>query len=495
MAFLKQLSEKLEAQKMYDGMLGKYETRFKVEGFEYALLATSVGGDYSDNTSWMLEFENIKSHRIGTGDNNKAVAKAFAEAVDGWVKEKNPMSFYTYGSHIESLQNIIEAVKKKVKKYNLIDDTAERKNEENGEVIEGNPVGKITWSKIVELEAVDTMDREALVGDKFEEPDTKVVDPKTDKEYLSGTAKTDKLDKGDKAYDKKTESFIKGGKVLNDDAWGDMAGKAAELEKKMLEVKNAKDVQDFIKAIRLSVYNKEEPFKKELQNLTIHFRKGRFKNLDDSGKKELTDIFKKFGLDESFSESFAEFKSRKLNEVFDDSEFEDEDEMPDDFEDRPPTVAPKNIADTGVGAGQPQTAKTAKANVLNLVARSVGDMKKVVAASERPEEIQAKINTAMDSFIEALNSREADEFLELQGYTGDKNPDFATKKVFGALQKVIKSEEDDPGTVEDMLVAFTDELDDAIGGGFQASAVLNTGKKASETPEQYIKRSIKDLGM
>ena len=403
MPFIRKLSEKLEAQKMYDGMMGKYETRFKVDGFEYALLATSVGGDYSDNTSWMLEFENIKSHRIGTGDSNPAVAKAFGEAVDQWVKEKNPTAFYTYGSSIEPLIKIIEAVKKKVKKYNLIDDTAEKKNEENGEVIEGNPVGKITWTKVVELEAVDTMDREALVGDKFEEPEVKADDPKTNKAYLSGTSKTDKLDKGDKAYDKKTESF-------------------------------------------------------------------------------------------------TDFKSRKLNEVFSDEEFDDDD-APDDFVDRLPTAAPKNIDD---GEGQPQTAETAKSNVLNLVARSVGDMRKVVAQSERPDEIKATINSALDSFVESLDSREEDEFLELQGYTGDKNPDVALKKVFGALQKVIKSQEDDPGTVEDMLVAFTDELDNAIGGGFQQStATVGVAKRnkihgvdVDGLPSrEFLQNRMKELGM
>jgi hypothetical protein len=208
MAFLKQLVEKLESQKIYDGLMGKYETRFKVDGMEYAFLATSVGGDYSDNTHWMLEFENIKSHSIGAADNNKAVAKAFGEAVSQWVKEKNPLCFYTYGSSLESIKNIIESVKKNVKKYNLIDDSAEKKNEETGEAIEGNPVGKITWTKVLESEVVDTVDREALVSDKLEVPYEEIKDIKTDKSKMSGTSKTDKLDKGDKAYDSKSESFL-----------------------------------------------------------------------------------------------------------------------------------------------------------------------------------------------------------------------------------------------------------------------------------------------
>lgn len=206
MAFIRNLSEKLEAQQIYDSLKGKYETRFKIEGAEYALLATSVAGEYDDNTSWMLEFENIKSHRIGTLDNDPKVAKAFAEAVDQWVKEKNPHCFYTYGSHIESIQKILESVKKKVKKYNLIDPTLDTKTDEGIEVA-GNPVGKIVWTKMVEQESVSTEDREAIESDKFEQPFEEPKDIKPNKSHMSGTKQTDKLDKGDGAYEQKSESF------------------------------------------------------------------------------------------------------------------------------------------------------------------------------------------------------------------------------------------------------------------------------------------------
>jgi len=210
MGFISQLSEKLEAQKIYDGMLGKYETRFKVEGLEYAFLATSVGGNYDDNTEWMLEFENIKSHRIGVGDGDKKVIAAFKEAVGQWVKERNPHCFYTYGSHIEPIQKIIEAVKKVAKGYNLDDSTADVKYED-GSIKEGNPVGKIKWTKMVqeddltsEDKANTKMDKNEEVFDVYEEPQ----DIKTDKAHMSGTSKSDKLDKNEGSYDVK-EDFAK----------------------------------------------------------------------------------------------------------------------------------------------------------------------------------------------------------------------------------------------------------------------------------------------
>ncbi len=268
MPFIKQLSEKLEAQKIYDGSLGKYETRFKVDGAEYALLATSVGGDYYDNTQWMLEFENIKSHRIGTLDNNPKVAKAFAEAVDGWVKEKSPMSFYTYGSHIESLQKIIEAVKKKVKKYNLIDPTQDTKTEEGIEV-PGNPIGKIVWTKMVEQEAVPTEEREALESDEFETPYEEPKDIKPNKKHMS-YKKDDKLDKGEGSYDLKTESV--------------------------------EDVDTYYKKFK-------DKMKGSSKSTADGWVKGTKLSKEDKNK-----LRKKLGLPIKKEESFAEFKARRLNE-------------------------------------------------------------------------------------------------------------------------------------------------------------------------------------
>jgi hypothetical protein len=205
MSFLNQLSEKLEAQKIYDGMKGKYETRFCVDGQDYALLATTMAGTEDDSTPWMIEFENVTSHRIGMGDSNPKIAKAFGEAVAQWVKERQPHCFYTYGSHIDSIKNIIENVKKKVKGFNLIDDTADKKNDENKEVIEGNPIGKITWTKMLEQEVTTSEKKADTKSEKLEPGYELPKDIKTNKTFLTGTKK-DKLDKGDKAYDLKTES-------------------------------------------------------------------------------------------------------------------------------------------------------------------------------------------------------------------------------------------------------------------------------------------------
>jgi len=203
MAFINQLSEKLEAQQIYDGLKGKYETRFRVEEIEYAFIAKAVAGDRQDNTQWMLEFENIKAHRIGRCDDSTKVVKAFAEAVDQWVKDYKPYYFYTYGSNIDSLNNILEAVKKKVKGYSVVDPTLETKDE-SGNVIEGNPVGKIVWTKVVE-EAVPSEEQANTPQDKLDQTYEEPKDIKTDKKFMSGTSKSDKLDKGDKAYDLKKE--------------------------------------------------------------------------------------------------------------------------------------------------------------------------------------------------------------------------------------------------------------------------------------------------
>jgi len=267
MAFLKQLSEKLEAQQVFDSLKGKYETRFKVEGMEYAFLATSIAGDYDDNTQWMLEFENIKSHRIGMGDGSPQVVKAFAEAVDQWVKERNPLCFYTNGSHIESLTSIIEAVKKKVKKYNLIDDTADKKDEATGEVIEGNPIGLIKWTKMVEDESISSEEKSNTKNTPLEQGYEEPKDVKTNKEFLSGTSKKDKLDKADGSYDMKTESVDMYYQKYKDKMKG-----------------SSKDTAEgWVKGSKLS-------------------------------KEDKNKLRKKLGLKAVKEESFTDFKTRKLNE-------------------------------------------------------------------------------------------------------------------------------------------------------------------------------------
>lgn len=274
MAFLNQLSEKLEAQAIYDGMKGKYETRFKVNGMEYAFLANTMAGDCNDNAQWMIEFENTTSHRIGYGDNDPKIVKAFGEAIGQWIKERAPVNFYTYGSHCDSIKNIIAAVKKQAKGYELVDDTADKKNEENGEVIEGNPVGKITWTKVLvqdTVPVVDTVDREAINGDEFESEYELPKDIKTNKAFMSGTKNSDKLDNGDKAYDLKTES--------------------------------AKDVDYFVKK-----------FKDKMKGSSHQTAIGWVNGIKELSKEDKDAIKKKLGLVKE-SESFAEFKAKKLGLV------------------------------------------------------------------------------------------------------------------------------------------------------------------------------------
>ena len=285
MAFLNQLSEKLDAQIIYTGLAGKYETRFRVNGIEYAFIATSIAGDSGDNSQWMLEFENTMNHRINFGDGDPKVAKAFGEAVGQWIKERAPVNFYTYGSHCESIQKIIAAIKKQSKGYEIVDDTANKKNKENGEVIEGNLVGKITWTKMLvqdTVPVVDTEDREAIVSDKFKSEYELPNDIKTKKEFMSGTSKKDKLDKGDKAYDLKTES--------------------------------AKDVDFYVKK-----------FKDKMKGSSNKTAIGWINGIKKISKEDKNAIKKKLGLVKE-SESFAEFRARKLNEEEDFEPVEPEDE-------------------------------------------------------------------------------------------------------------------------------------------------------------------------
>jgi hypothetical protein len=205
MAFLNHLREKLESQQIYDGLKGKYEQRFVVNGKEYALIANSVGGGDDDFAQWQVEFENVDLHRINSSDNDPKVIKAFAEAVGEWVKAKNPMYFYTYGSNLENFQKIIEGVKKKVKGYNVVDPTKDQKDE-SGNVIEGNPIGKIIWTKMVTPEVVLSMDKANTKNTKFEQPYEDVKDVKPNKKFM-GVKGQEKWDDGKKAYDTKTESF------------------------------------------------------------------------------------------------------------------------------------------------------------------------------------------------------------------------------------------------------------------------------------------------
>jgi hypothetical protein len=205
MSFLNVLKEKLQAQQIWDELKGKYEMHFNVNGVDYAFIATSVGGDVNDDTIWYLEFENTQSHRLSNGDNDKNVIKAMVEAVKTWVEETGPYSFFTHGSTIESMKAVIEGIKKAVKKYNVTDDTADKKDEQ-GNVIEGNPIGKVSWNKMADVEVTPSEEKADTKSIEFEKTFEEPKDLKTTKDFTKGTSKTDKLDKGDKSYELKTES-------------------------------------------------------------------------------------------------------------------------------------------------------------------------------------------------------------------------------------------------------------------------------------------------
>lgn len=342
MAFYNQLSEKLEAQKIYDQLKGKHESRFSVNGQEYAFLATSIAGDDSDSsTQWYLEFENLKSHRIGVGDDDKAVSKAFSEAVDQWVKEKQPTTFYTYGSHIDSIKNILEAVKKKIKKYNVIDYTEDRKDESTGETIEGNPLGKVVWSKVMaEDEGISSEELANKKNDEFEKTYEEPQDIKLNKKFTS-FKKDDKLDKGDDAYGLKTEGkgVVKWKRVYKYVGKGDGKEKVEyketpngkrpkgvgwEPEKigEINESTNQKDYKFYVVGKNKKGDNKIESgweFKEDAQDQIAEL-----KDTGISGVKVLQRAgLKKLGLDPDKdsdwgnlyrTESFSEFKARMLKD-------------------------------------------------------------------------------------------------------------------------------------------------------------------------------------
>ncbi len=342
MAFFNELSEKLEAQKIFDSLKGKYETRFDVNGMTYAFLATSIAGGCDDNTSWMLEFENIKSHRIGVGDNDPKIYKAFAEAVDQWVKEKQPLNFYTYGSEIESIKSIVEAVKKKVKGYNLIDDTADQKFEATGETIPGNPVGKITWTKMVPQEAVDTEEREALVSDEFETPYEEPKDIKPNKKYMT-YKKDDKLDKGEGSYDLKTEGYMgkkgdsvkiaKKGKgetavyVLNTKDGSKMVDMEFDSKEKAKEYAKKKGLNlSESTEDKVDMYVKK--FKDKMKGSSTKTAVGWVDGIKGISKEDKDKIKKRLNLPVKKEESFSEFKARRLAEDHDSINTLDHGEIP-----------------------------------------------------------------------------------------------------------------------------------------------------------------------
>lgn len=441
MAFLNQLSEKLEAQKIYDGLSGKYETHFNVDGVDYAFLATSVAGDTQDNYQWMLEFENCLSHRIGMGDNNPNVAKAFSEAVDQWIKERSPNSFFTFGSHIDSLKSIIEGIKKKANKYNIIDDTAEKKNEDTGEVIEGNPIGRVLWTKMLEQETIPTEERANKKNDEFE---TKYEEPKdlniVDKEFLSGTAKTDNLDKGDKAYDSKTESFAEYKQTIEEGL------KVEEL------IKKAKSVMKKFKEKFSSEFDKALSIASDKDKLTkwLDSNKDAFINAIDvvkhmTDKQELKFEGITYQSTETINESLLDFVAKK---------------------------SPKAI--------------TAAAIILTLM----GTGTKVFGARDSGEDAYSKAKSGVEKIVNAVKQQ-----------AGDKKKD-VDKTVKSGKEKAEEVKKDVDKTIETGKEKFQDFKKNAIETGKEdyekASDVVKSGfkdfmkKKEEMEPEiQKGKEAVK----
>jgi hypothetical protein len=147
-----------------------------------------------------------------------------------------------------------------------------------------------------------------------------------------------------------------------------------------------------------------------------------------------------------------------------------------------------------------------KQNVLNLVRVAGNDFMEVVKTSERPIEDQKKIYDALRGVFQTLSQRNPEEFENIQGYTGDKIPEQALKKVFGAIQAVVGSQEDSLADVqpEDVTTAVVDGIDAALEGGFQKSAVFDTGAEKGKVQgvdieglpsREFLQQRMKELGM
>lgn len=319
MGFLNVLIEKLDSQATYQGLSGKFETRFTVEGVDYALVATTTAGDGSEvGNLWMLEFENLLTHRIGRNDNNPKLPQAFAEAVDQFVKERSPYSFFTFGSSEESLQKVLESVKKKVKKYNVVDDTLDKKNEDTNEVVQGNPVGRILFTKTVSEETTS----EEKANTKNDKLDTRYEEPKdikTNKTHMT-FPKSDKLDKkgNDVAYDQKFDTYTD--PKLFDQKFESYDYKLTEalsvpeqhqmkialstlkMDDQMALVAGGMNLKDAY----LFLLNKARWSDKKIQDY--------MRNVGQSSE-DIQNLMKKIHLPKF--ESFVEFKAKKLNEGVD----------------------------------------------------------------------------------------------------------------------------------------------------------------------------------
>lgn len=181
-----------------------YIAKTKVEGVCYVLDACQL-----PPPAWKLRFYEQKSRKMfypGGKDGRaiaaegKKVTNALVKLVQEWIKEKMPETFYMQGSVNEEVYNeIADALKKSIKKYNVIDERDETKDDriEGGIIKEGNPVGRIIWTtkpvdEGIELNFGDMDDGTKLgeLENTYEEPQ----DIKTDKAHTT-YKKSDKLEK------------------------------------------------------------------------------------------------------------------------------------------------------------------------------------------------------------------------------------------------------------------------------------------------------------
>lgn len=144
------------------------------------------------NKNWRLEFYEQKSRRL-VGVEDKKVINALVKLAQEWIKTKEPHGFYTIGSvSKESYNEITDALKKGVKGYTVIDEREDIK-EDNDLVREGNPVGRIMFSKGEPFAGGFEPEKEETdVNKNFEQ----VEDVKTPKFKVS-----DKVDKKETGYE------------------------------------------------------------------------------------------------------------------------------------------------------------------------------------------------------------------------------------------------------------------------------------------------------
>lgn len=180
-----------------------YIAQVEVEGVTYCFDAQQV-----PPPAWKLDFYEQKSRKLffpgGRSGlvtaEDKKVADALTKLVNEWIDEKQPETFYMVGSiNEDSYTNIIEALKKSIKKYNVIDEREDVKDDRlsNGVIKEGNPVGNVIWTTKSVDEGFELNIGEMDDGTKlpeFEKTYEEIEDVKLNKDYTT-YKKNDKLDK------------------------------------------------------------------------------------------------------------------------------------------------------------------------------------------------------------------------------------------------------------------------------------------------------------